>query len=71
MILCAGYIGIVIVIEAGPVYSILMAEINGHALSILKWVWITVSFSIAFTMSILAIIIPMNFGEKKLSKIST
>jgi len=71
MILCAGYIGIVIVIEAGPVYSILMAEINGHALSILKWVWITVSFSIAFTMSILAIMLPMNFGEKKLSKLST
>jgi ABC-2 type transport system permease protein len=71
MILCAGYIGIVIVIEAGPVYSILMAEINGHALSILKWVWITVSFSIAFTLSILAIILPMNFGEKKLSKLST
>ncbi|MBW2251204.1 MAG: hypothetical protein JRF60_11390 [Deltaproteobacteria bacterium] len=71
MILCAGYIGIVIVIEAGPVYSILMAEINGYALSILKWVWITVSFSIAFTLSILAIIIPMNFGEKKLSKLSS
>ncbi|OQY05189.1 MAG: hypothetical protein B6I22_07920 [Desulfobacteraceae bacterium 4572_123] len=71
MILCAGYIGIVIVIEAGPVYSILMADINGQTLSILKWVWITVSFSIAFTLSILAIILPMNFGEKKLSKLST
>ena len=69
MILCAGYIGIVIVIEAGPVYSILMADINGQPLSILKWVWITVSFSIAFTLSILAIILPMNFGEKKLSKL--
>jgi ABC-2 type transport system permease protein len=71
MMLCAGYIGIVIVIEAGPVYSILMAEINRQALSILKWVWITVSFSIAFTLSILAIILPMSFGEKKLSKLST
>jgi len=71
MILCAAYIGVVIVIEAGPVYAIFMAEINRQALSILKWVWITVSFSIAFTLSILAIIIPMNFGEKKLSKLST
>jgi len=71
MILCAGYIGIVIVIEAGPVYSIFMAEINGQALSILNWLWITVSFFIAFTLSILAIILPMNFGETKLSKLST
>jgi ABC-2 type transport system permease protein len=71
MILCAGYIGIVIVIEAGPVYSIFMAEINRQTLSMLNWLWITVSFSIVFTLSILAIIIPMNFGEKKLSKLST
>ena len=71
MILCAGYIGIVIVIEAGPVYSIFMAEINRRALGILNWLWITVSFIIAFTLSILAIILPMNFGERKLSKLST
>jgi len=71
MILCAGFIGIVIVLEAGPVYSIFMAEINRQALSILNWLWITVSFSIAFTLSILAIILPMNFGEKKLSKLLT
>jgi len=71
MILCAGYIGIVIVIEAGPVYSIFMAEINRRALSILNWLWIIISFTIAFTLSILAIILPMNFGEKKLSKLST
>ena len=71
MILCAGYIGIVIVIEAGPVYTIFMAEINRRTLSILNWLWITMSFAIAFTLSILAIILPMNFGERKLSKLST
>ncbi len=71
MILCAGYIGIVIVIEAGPVYSIFMAEINRRDLSILNWLWIIMSFTIAFTLSILAIILPMNFGERKLSKLST
>ena len=71
MILCAGFIGIVIVLEAGPVYSIFMAEINRRALSILNWLWIIMSFTIAFTLSILAIILPMNFGERKLSKLST
>jgi len=71
MILCAGYIGVVIIIEAGPVYRIFMAKINGQTLSILTWLWITGSFIIAFTLSILAIILPMNFGERKLSKLST
>jgi ABC-2 type transport system permease protein len=70
MILCAGYIGVVILIEAGPVYSIFMAKINSQALGIWKWVWICVSFCIAFTLSILAVILPMNFGEKRLSKLS-
>lgn len=71
MILCAGYIGVVILIEAGPVYSIFMAKINDQALGILTWIWITVSFFIAFTLSVLAIFLPMRFGEKKLSKFST
>lgn len=71
MILCAGYIGVVILIEAGPVYSIFMAKINSQALGILTWIWITVSFFIAFTLSVLAIWLPMRFGEKKLSKFST
>ena len=71
MILCAGYIGVVILIEAGPVYSIFMAKINNQALGVLSWVWITGSFFVAFTLSVLAIILPMSFGEKKLSKLST
>ncbi len=71
MILCAGYIGVVILIEAGPVYSIFMAKINSQTLGIFSWVWITVSFFIAFTLSVLAIFLPMRFGEKKLSKLST
>ncbi|MDY6792298.1 MAG: hypothetical protein SWH54_13640 [Thermodesulfobacteriota bacterium] len=71
MILCACYIGMVIVIEAGPVYSIFMAQINRQTLNMLNWLWIIVSFTIAFALSILAIILPMNFGEKKLSQRST
>ena len=69
MILCAGYIGTVIVIEAGPVYNLFMADIHGRNLTVLGWIWIIGSFLIAFIISILAIVLPMKFGEKRLSEL--
>jgi ABC-2 type transport system permease protein len=68
MIVCAGYIGIVILIEAGPVYNLFMVDIRGKALSAVMWIWIIGSFSVAFVLSILAVKIPMRFGEKRLSQ---
>jgi ABC-2 type transport system permease protein len=68
MIVCAGYIGAVILIEAGPVYHIFMAHIHGRTLSPANWLWISGSFSAAFMLSILAIILPMRFGKNRLSK---
>ncbi len=68
MMLCAGYIGAVIVIEAGPVYNLFMADMHGRALTLFEWIWIIGSFSIAFVISILAILLPMRFGERKLAE---
>jgi ABC-2 type transport system permease protein len=67
MILCAGYIGAVILIEAGPVYRIFMAHIHGHPLTPATWLWIIGSFSTALVFSILAIVLPMRFGENRLA----
>jgi ABC-2 type transport system permease protein len=69
MMICAGYIGIVIILEAGPVYNIFMAGISKRALSNLEWIWIIGSFALVFILSILVITLPMRFGERKLSKI--
>jgi ABC-2 type transport system permease protein len=69
MIVCAGYIGAVILIEAGPVYQIFMGHIHGRTLSPATWLWIVGSFGAAFVLSILAIILPMRFGENRLSKL--
>jgi len=66
MILSAVYIGAVTILEAGPVYSIFMADIKGYSLSGLQWIWIIVSFCMVFILSILAVVLPMRFGEKKL-----
>ena len=67
MILCAGFIGAVIMLESGPVYTIFMAEFRGEVLSRLEWFWTIISFSIVVIISLLALIIPMRFGAKRLS----
>jgi ABC-2 type transport system permease protein len=69
MITCAGYIGLVILLQAGPVYRIFMADLNGRPLSAPVWLWIAAAFSTAFALSILAIILPLRFGERRLLKV--
>ena len=69
MMVCAGYIGVVILIEAGPVYYLFMADIRGNTLPLLTWLWIVASFSAAFVISLLAIALPMRFGERRLSQL--
>ena len=69
MMVCAGYIGAVIFIEAGPVYNIFMADIKERGLTVFDWIWVTGSFALVFVLSIAAIAIPMKFGEKKLSEL--
>jgi ABC-2 type transport system permease protein len=68
MIVCAAYIGLVILLEAGPVYHLFMADIRGKALSTAIWLWIIGSFTAAFALSLAAIALPMRFGENRLSK---
>jgi len=68
MIVCAGYIGLVILIEAGPVYNLFMADIRGKTLSPAIWLWTIGSFAAAFVFSLAAIALPMRFGENRLSK---
>ena len=68
MIVCAGYIGLVILLEAGPVYHLFMADIRGKTLSAAIWLWIIGSFTVAFAFSLAAIALPMRFGENRLSK---
>jgi len=69
MMVCTGYIGIVIVIEAGPVYNLFMAGIKERVLNAFEWIWIIGSFAIAFIINIIAIVLPMKFGENRLSKL--
>ena len=68
MILCGGFIAIIIILEASPVYRLFMANVRNRDLSPLEWIWILGSFLMALLLSILVIILPMKFGEKRLSQ---
>lgn len=67
MMLAAIYITVVIVLEASPVYHIFMSGAFNRDLSLVRWVWIIGSFALAVAVSILTIIYPMKYGERKLS----
>ncbi|MEN6320241.1 MAG: hypothetical protein ABFD82_16000 [Syntrophaceae bacterium] len=68
MILCAGFIVVIVVLEAGPVYSVFMAGLRGTGLSSLQWIWLIGSFSLVFLLCILAVVVPMRWGERRLSR---
>jgi ABC-2 type transport system permease protein len=69
MIVCSGYIALVILIEAGPVYQLFMSDLHGRSLSLQTWLWITASFAVVPASSWLAIVMPLRFGRKQLARI--
>ncbi|MBW1842532.1 MAG: hypothetical protein JRI75_12190, partial [Deltaproteobacteria bacterium] len=71
MIISATYIGGLIILQAGPVYTLFMAGIRDRDISLLQWVWIVGSFILTFIMSILAVFLPMRFGVRRLSTLSS
>jgi ABC-2 type transport system permease protein len=68
MMLAAIYITVVIILEASPVYHIFMSGVFNRDLSMIHWVGIVGSFILAGVISMLTIIYPMKYGEKRLSK---
>ena len=66
MLLAAVFIAAVIVLEAGPVYQLFMADFRGRGLAVGQWLWMVVSFSLVLFLSLLAVWIPMRFGERRL-----
>jgi ABC-2 type transport system permease protein len=68
MTLCIGFIGLVIVLEAGPVYNVFMTGILGFNPTPLQWIWLAASFSVVLFLCGVAVVIPMRLGEKKISK---
>jgi hypothetical protein len=46
-----------------------MAGVHGRGLSVGKWVWLVVSFALALLLCVLAVIVPMRIGERRLQNL--
>jgi ABC-2 type transport system permease protein len=68
MTISIGFIAAIIVVEAGPVYNIFMTGIRGVGLNALQWMWLVGSFSFVLFLCLIATVIPMRLGEKKISQ---
>ena len=66
MLLAAGFIATVIVLESGPVYQVFMANFHGRSLSSLQWIWLVGSCALVLLLCSLAVILPMRLGERRL-----
>ena len=64
MIISSVFIALVIMLEAGPVYTILSAHFKGEAITHLQWVWIVCSFILVIFLNIFAVQRPMAAGLK-------
>jgi ABC-2 type transport system permease protein len=66
MILSFSLIAVVIILEAGPVYYIFMAQLRGQSLSLMQIAWIICSFGLALFLCLLAIFYTIHLGGKSL-----
>lgn len=66
MIFCAIFIALIIVLEAGPVYIMFMADVRGVAVSAMQWLFIVLSFLVVLAINVLAVYKPMKMGLEAL-----
>lgn len=66
MILCFALTAAVIILEAGPVYYVLMAGLTGSALPLGHIIWLVSSCAIALMLCLFAVFYPMSLGERSL-----
>jgi ABC-2 type transport system permease protein len=66
MLLTMLFIGTVILLEAWPVYRIFVYSISHRPVSIITWVLICASFLLVLAINVLAVILPLRIGLKRL-----
>jgi ABC-2 type transport system permease protein len=67
MIISSVFIALVIMLEAGPVYTILSTHFRGQEISHLQWIWIVGSFILVIFLNILAVQRPLAAGLKAIN----
>jgi ABC-2 type transport system permease protein len=67
MILSAAFVALIVVLEAGPVYVLVMADLRGASVAGWQWVLIVLSFSSVLLIMAAAVYKPMKMGLKALN----
>ncbi len=67
MIVTLLFIGVVITLEAWPVFKIFSAQAFGRHISVLGWLSILFPFILVITVNILAFLLPMKIGFQRLA----
>jgi len=68
MIVSALFIGSIVVLEAGPVYILFMANTRGEVISVFQWFFIALSFLAVLAIHFAAVLTPMKMGLKALGE---
>jgi ABC-2 type transport system permease protein len=66
MIFCAMFMAIIIVLEAGPVYILFMADLKQRSITALQWLFVVPSFLAVFFVQWIALFTPMRMGVRAL-----
>ncbi|MBU0735099.1 MAG: hypothetical protein KKG10_13210 [Proteobacteria bacterium] len=68
MMISSLFIGLIIILEAGPVYVLFMSQVRGSVISSLQWLFIVSSFSAVILIICVTIVRPMKAGLKALEE---
>lgn len=68
MMLSAAFVAVIVMLEAGPVYVLVMSELRAVPVKGWQWVLIVLSFSAVLFIMAIAIFKPMKMGLKALSE---
>ena len=68
MIISSLFIGLIIILEAGPVYVLFMSQVRGSVITSLQWLFIVSSFSAVILIICVTIVRPMKAGLKALEE---
>ncbi len=68
MVLSAAFVALVVILEAGPVYVLVMADLRGVPVAMWQWFLIVLSFAAVLFIMAAAVYKPMKMGLKALSQ---
>ncbi len=69
MVLCMSFIGLVVVLEAWPVYVLFASHLSGQPLSPSGWAGVVASLAAVVAVSLATFIIPMRRGLRRLEQL--